>query len=380
MRNLPEWLVEAMLSDPYQMTPRVEWTIDRFTWNPLRVISGSHTEDANSQTRWTMTGTFAADYPIGELGIHPYGCRLKVWMDVRTVRNTYSIPYGYYIVTKVTQTDDTISINGASFEQEVIESEFAKPRRIPDKRYTTYQQQIETLIREAVDDARFVWHPGLNLPVGSIPRSFYDGFRWSVIDGMDTDDSLMNAMGGEAYCDFSGAFNFAPIPSIKAPPVWTVNDGDARISATADLDRTGIHNLLTVAADTYTGDGAGPAFAWDDDPNSVTYAGPDPVNRPGVGAGPYGLKPVKYTNTLINSDGMAQQVANARINNYLGFRREVSFDSRFHPGVQAEDVVAVPDAEGRLASYFLDSITHSWGDASVSCVTRSTKAGDLSDL
>lgn len=379
MRYLPEWLVKSVLSDPFSMQPRVEWSIDKVTWHPLRVLSGSHSEDATSQTRWTMSGTFARDYPVSELGIHPYGCRLRVWMDIKVLHNSYSIQFGEYVITKVSETDEQISISGASLEEEIIESEFSKPRRIPDKQYTTFRTQAETLIREAVPDARFVWHDDLKVPNTRIPRAFYDTTRWAVIDGDGTADSIMNALGGVCYCDFSGAFNFAAIPRLDKPPVWTVKSGDVKISSAADLDREGIKNVLTVAADSYTGDGAGPAFAWDDDPNSITYAGPDPINNPGVGAGPYGVKAVKYTNSLINSDGMAAQVANSRINDYLGFRKSVSFDAKFHPGLQCGDVVAVENAEGRLEPYMLDSIGYSWGDATVTCQTRSTKAGDLSN-
>lgn len=380
MRHLPKWLTDSILSDPYSMTPRVEWSIDKSTWRPLRVISGSHTEDSQSQTRWAMSAVVMPDYPVSDLGIHPYGCRVRVFMDIRTIQNTFSLQYGEYVITKVTHVDENITITGNSFEQEVIEAEFAQPRRIPDRRGTSYKDQAETLIREAVPDARFIWSPKLNLTDEKIPRAFYDGNRWQVVDGDDQADSLMNALGAQCYCDYSGAFNFAPIAPVQTPPVWTVASNGVKVGATADLDRTGIHNLLTVAADTYTGDGAGPAFAWDSNPNSVTYAGPDPLHRPGEGAGPYGLKPVKYTNTLINSDAMAQQVATARINNYLGFRRDVAFEAVFHPGLEAEDVVAVETPDGRLATYILDSITYTWGDSTVSCQTRSTKAGDLSDL
>lgn len=383
MRYLPEWLVESVLRDPYSMVPRVEWSIDHQNWNPLRVVSGSHTEDATSQTRWTTQGTFVSDYPVSELGIHPFGCRLRVFMDVTTVRNRYSIPFGQYVVTKVSESDSkTFTVSGSSFEQEVIESVFVQPRRIPDTQFETYRKQCETLITEAVPDARFIWQPGLKRTDGTIPRAFYDGNRWDVVDGDSNADSIMNALGGRAFCDWGGVFVFAPVPSLSLQhPVWSVQEGDggAKISRTADLDRTGIHNFLTVAGDSYTGDGVGPAFAWDTDPNSITYAGPDPVNRPGVGTGPYGLKAVKYTNPLISTDHQAQQVATARIGDYLGFRREVSFESRFHPGLLADDVVTVEDNNGRLTPFMLDSITYNWGSATVSCNTRSTKAGDLSN-
>lgn len=381
MRKLPDWLVEGMLSDPYAMVPRVEWSIDRKTWHPLRPVSGTTTQDASSQTRWSFNGIFMPDYPVNETGIHPFGCRARVFFDIRVNRNTYSLPMGQYSITQASRDNDTISLTGLSFETEVIDSEFAKPRRIPDRRFTSYREQTETLITEAISDARFYWDPTLKLTGETIPRSFYDGSRWTVIDGDNQAGSMMGALGAVAYCDYSGAFNFAPIPSITGNAVWKVTEGNGvKISSSASLDRTSVYNFLTVASDDYTGDGAGPGFAWDNDPNSVTYAGPDPINLPGVGAGPYGVKVYKYTNSLINSDFQATYVANAMLHNYLGFRQAISFDSKFHPGLLADDVLAVDDAEGRISLHLIESISYTWGEPSISCITRSLKTGESNGI
>ncbi len=55
MRDLPDWLVEGVLNDPFSVRTLVDWTIDRKTWYPLRPLSGTTTEDANSQTRWAFS-------------------------------------------------------------------------------------------------------------------------------------------------------------------------------------------------------------------------------------------------------------------------------------------------------------------------------------
>jgi hypothetical protein len=376
MRNLPDWLVNGMLKDTYSMIPRVEWTIDRKTWHPLRPISGSTTQDAGSQTRWAFNGTFMPDYPVNETGIHPFGCRARIFFDITVNGRKYALPMGHYSITKATRDNDTIGLTGLSFETEVIDSEFAKPRRIPDRRYMSYRAQTEVLIREAVPDARFNWDPALSLSEGEIPRAFFDNSRWTVIDGDNQAGSMMGALGGVAYCDYSGAFNFVPLPKLNGKAAWRVTEGNGvKVSSAADLDRTGVYNVLTVASDDYTGDGAGPGHAWDDDPNSITYAGPDPINSPGVGAGPYGVKVLKYTNSLINTDFQAIQVAQSMIHNYLGLRQEISFDSKFHPGLLVDDIVAVDNADGRISLHLLESITHTWGETTVSCTTRSMKTG-----
>lgn len=381
MQPIPVWLATALL-DPIRITPRVEWSADWENWLPLRPLSGSHTQDRTSQTRWTFSGKFAKDYPIEpeQGGIHPYGCRARIFLDCHTLRNSaFSVPAGNYSVTSSDESDDNLGIDiaGASFETEVIDSDFVKPRNIPDRGGYNYRQQAEALITEAVADARFYWDPRVEYNT-SVPKATFDSGRWAVVDGDDQSASLAGALGAEAYCDSSGAFKFSPVPRLTDAPVWQVGRGDVLSSIARGLDRENVRNLVAASGDSTDGaTTAGPAYAWDDDPSSITYAGSDPIRNLNVDAGRYGVKPVSYSNSLIKNIYQAGRAANAQLANYLGFHYNLSFTARFNPAVEAGDVVAVEIQPGRWQPHLLDSITWSWGDATAACATRSPKEASV---
>ncbi|AYD86773.1 minor tail protein [Streptomyces phage Microdon] len=373
MLDLPTWLL-ASLNDPFQLIPRIEWSPDWSTWYPLRPLSGSHSQNRNQQARWQFSGTFAKDYPVGEQGVHPYGPRARIRLGVKTVRNpVFWIPQGIYSIVSTEESESSIGISGNSFEIDVQQADFLKTRRIPDKRFWTYRQQTEQLIREAVPDARFYWSERLNYE-DPIPVGFFTSGRWTLIDGADTDVSVMGALGGEAYCDASGGFRFVPVPTLADNPVWRVAKGGALVAVGRSFDRDDVYNVVAASGDLADGSkSVGPIYAWDNEPTSITYAGPNPVLRPGEGAGRFGVKPFVYTNSLINTDSQAGVAARAQLANKLGLHYGLSLTARFHPGVEAGDVIEVENYDDQVERHLLDAITYNWGAAEMSCEVRSPK-------
>jgi hypothetical protein len=373
MQDLPTWLV-ASLNDPFRLIPKIEWSPDWKTWLPLRPLSGSHSQSRTRQARWEFSGTFAKDYPTGERGIHPYGPRLRIRLGIKTIRNpVFWIPQGVYTLLTVEEAEDSIGLGGSSLEIDVMQSEFVRTRRVPDRRYMTYREQAEVLIKEAVPDARFYWDPRLNyrerMPVG-----FFDSDRWGIIDGNDDDPSIMGALGGEAYCDAFGGFRFRAVPTLVDPPVWRVAKGGALVTQTRALDRDEVYNVVAAMGDSADGsESFGPVYAWDSDPTSLTYAGPNPVLRPGQGASRFGVRPFVYTNSLINSDAQAGVAARAQLANRLGLHLGLALTTRFNPAVEAGDVIEAEDFEGRVDRYLLDGLTYTWGAASMTAEVRSPK-------
>ncbi|UTN93030.1 minor tail protein [Streptomyces phage Marky] len=373
MQTLPTWLI-ASLNDPFRLIPRIEWSPDWTTWLPLRPLSGSHSQNRTQQTRWQFQGTFAKDYRVGEQGIHPYGPRARIWLGIKTVRNpVFWIPQGLYSITAADEDEDSIGITGASFEVDVQQTDFLKTRRIPDKQYWTYKQQTEQLIREAVPDARFYWDKRLNYS-DPVPVGFFTSGRWTLIDGADTDISVMGALGGEAFCDHSGGFHFRPVPTLADNPVWRVAKGGALVAVGRSFDRDDVFNVVGAMGDAADGKtSVGPIYAWDNEPTSVTYAGPNPVLRPGQGASKFGVKPFIYTNSLIDSEVQAGIAARAQLANKLGLHYGLSLTARFHPGAEAGDVIEVETYDGDVERHLLDAINYTWGAAEMSCDVRSPK-------
>lgn len=373
MQPLPSWL-EASLNHPYQIIPRIEWSPDWETWFPLRPLSGSHQQSRTQQTRWTCSGTFVKDYTVGERGLHPYGPRMRIFLGIKAVRQPVIwIPQGQYSITSAEEDESAISLGGSSFETDVIDTDFVQVRRIPDRRNLSYRTQAEILIREAVPDARFYWDERLNYNE-PIPTAYFNEGRWSVIDGRDQDISIMGALGGEAYCDASGGFHFVPTPTLDDAPVWRVGKGGALVSQTRSFDRAGVFNVVGAGGDSSDGQkSVGPVWAWDDEPTSITYAGVNPVIRPGVGAAKFGVKPMHYSNALIENEVQAGIAARAQLANALGLHYAVSLTSRYHPGVEAGDVIESETYDDRIERHLLDTISYTWGAADLSCEVRSPK-------
>lgn len=373
MQPLPSWLT-ASLATPYQLIPKITWSPDWETWLPLRPLSGSHGQSRTQQVRWTFNGTFARDYPVGENGLHPYGCRVRITLGIKVLQQpVFWINQGVYTVTSVEESEASIALNGSSFEQDVIETEFLRTRRIPDRRNQSYRSVAETLIREAVPDAHFLWDERL-FSSEPCPVAYLTTGRWTTVDGTDDAASIMGALGGEAFCDHSGGFRFVPTPTLDDPPVWRIAKGNALVSRTRSFDRQDVFNVVSVTADSSDGTkSVGPVFAWDADPSSITFAGPDPVHRPGQGVGKFGLKPFAYTNTLIHNEVQGAIAAKAQLANKLGLHYGVSFTARYHPGLEAGDVVESEMDDGRVERYLLDSVSYTWGAADMNCEVRSPK-------
>jgi hypothetical protein len=380
MLTIPSYLTAAMAQGPVQFVPRVEWSPDRQTWYPLRPLSGSHTQDRTSQTRWTFTGSFARDYVVGpESGqIHPYGGRVRIDMGITTYRNsTYWVPAGRYIITQAETADDNISISltGASYETDVIDSTFAVARNLPDQGYSDIRSQTERLITEAVPDAVYYWDPSL-LAASPFPALTLDAGsgRWDFIDGDASSESLMGVLGAEASCDAAGYFQFRPIPTLTQTPIASIPYAGAQISPAMTYDRSNVNNFVSVSGESPDGQTTiGPVYAWDDDPSSATYAGADPVNHPGVGVGPFGLKPVQYSNPMLTTPYQAMLAAPAQLANYLGFGYSITVSTYYSPAWEAGNVILFERAAGYFEPHVLDTIEYDWGTATATITSRTPK-------
>lgn len=368
-------LDQALLSGtPLRITPLLDWSPDWSTWYPLEVISGSHTQDRTSQVRWTCNATVAKTATVGYEGIHPYGCRLRLRLAVSALRSSPEIiPAGLYSVTDVTENFDNLTLQGASFEQDVMDSTFPVARNLPDNRTMTFRRQAEALVTEAVPDARFYWDEALPYAAG-MPAVSVDSDRWSVVQGQTGAASIATALGADIFCDASGAFTAVHRPSLSSPPVWEISENaQTKISNTFEYNRQNVNNLIVVTGTPADGSAPiGPIFVWDDDPLSVTYAGSDPVNSPQL-AGHFGVKPYRYDSSLITTDRQGWTVGKAILADLIGESKTVSFTARFHPCQEAGDVVTVRRSASLTERHLVDSVSYTWASGAASYATRSTK-------
>lgn len=357
-----------------QIQPVLEWSPDWKTWYPLTVVSGQHTQDRTSTTRWTLSATVAKTVTVGFEGLHAYGCRLRLRIAVYFLGSSPEyLPAGMYSVTSVVENTNNLVIDGASFEQDVIDSQFPVARNLPDSRSMTYRRQAEKLITEAVPDARFNWDERLDYRTGMVSMAV-DSDRWAVIHGTSSDASIATALGADALCDASGAFTFTRRPSLLDDPVWTVSeDNRTKLASAVAYDRGGVYNLVVITGTPADGSNAvGPIFVWDDDPRSKTYAGPNPIKQPEL-AGHFGVKPYKYDSPLIINDRQAWRVGKAILADAMGESKTLTLTGRYHPAQESGDVIVVSRLDGRYERHIVDAISYSWGTGASSYTTRSTK-------
>ncbi|WP_208630705.1 hypothetical protein, partial [Amycolatopsis kentuckyensis] len=120
----------------------------------------------------------------------------------------------------------------------------------------------------------------------------------------------------------------------------------------------------------------GPAFSWDDDPGSLTYAAPDPVGDPlapqRLGLPGVRVRTGRYTSPLIASMGQATDVARARLADSLGVQSSLSFTSVCNPAMEPGDVVEVEVEDGVWERHLIDSCPYTLGGITQTCQTRTS--------
>lgn len=372
-------LAAALLDLPITVETLVDWSPGRGkSWYPLAVISGGHSSDATQQYRWNCSGVFEkGDYPIGATGIHTKGCRLRVNQKVSAMGfGSEILSAGVYSIVSIANGTTNFGLTAQSFETECIDQTFPTSRNFPSTSGMTMRQQAEKLITEAVPDASYIWDDDL-LYNTAMQTMQQDTDRWGTVDGARTDSSIMGSLGGVAYCTSFGAFRFSKTPTLNQTPAGIIRRGETLISPSVSDDRTNVFNMVVVTGTPADGSAViGPVIVWDDDPTSLTYAGPDPINHPEL-AGDFGVRPYRYDSPLIKSTGQAKTTGKSLLASVLGVHQVVTADARYNPFYEAGDVSLIENESGVLVPYLLDVVATTWGSAKMTLTTRSPKE-DLS--
>ncbi|WP_234010954.1 hypothetical protein [Streptomyces sp. SPB78] len=173
----------------------------------------------------------------------------------------------------------------------------------------------------------------------------------------------------------------APVPTLSDTVVWRIPAGYATAAPAREETAEGLVNLWAVTGD--AGDGGavvGPAFAWDRDPDSLTYAGPDPVEDPlapqRLGLPGVRVRTGRYASAQITDLAQATDVAQARLADSLGVQASLTVTSLCNPGLEPGDVVEVEVEPGLWERHLIDTCPYTLGGISQTCQTRtSTKRG-----
>lgn len=326
------------------------------TWVPFTVESGSVTCSAKNQTRWTCD-LVAKGVSASLVGINPYTTRLRIrqGMWFNPIDEPEWVSLGYYAVkTTQTSTDDPsrIQVSANSFEDYVVRSTLPTARTLNPQ---PIKGALESLIREVLPSAVFVWDPdldtGYRIPFAQITD------RWGTIDGTTSDRSFAQALGARVYHDENGLWRIDSVASLKDDPTWFATEGPTGVQIKASDSQTndGVSNIEVVYGTPANGGVLGPFIASDDDPTSLTYVGRSPDD------GGFGRIPApEYRTPFVVTNAQGQNVAKTRLAMHRGLRRQLGGEFRHNPLLRPDMVGQIQTVNGPLTC-ILDALTFDIG-------------------
>lgn len=374
--------VLAGLPDAIGRPVRAEYSNDGVTWTAAGVVAGSGSvqADRTQDVRYTASAELTG-VALGRDGINSVSTNVRLWQGVTLPRAApVWIPAGRYTVSRPRRTRTGVAVELDGLEDDLRAASFPVARTVGPAPARTL---VEELVAEALPGIPVAWDPGVT-PDTLIPQIVATEDRWAVL-AAGTDAStgggtgIAAALAAELYVGPRGIVIVAPVPTLDDPVVWRIGRGagGALVEPQEEQSSEGLVNLWAVSGD--GGDGApaiGPVYAWDDDPGSLTYAGPDPINDPLAPSrlGLYGvrLRVQRYSSPLITNVGQATDVARAKLADSLGMQSALSFTAVCNPAIVPGDVVEVETDPGVWQRHVIDSLGYTLGSASMSCTTRTT--------
>lgn len=357
---------------------RAEWSNDGGqSWTPARFGSGSVTPDRTAEVRYASSVELL-DAPRGRHGINSVSTEIRLFQGIHVPRlDVEWIPAGRYTIDRLKRTRLGVSLDLLGREDIVRGAELPTARTIgPD----TAQACAEQLLAEALPGSPVAWRDGVKA-LTQMPAFVVDEDRWAAVSGgadtSGTSTGIAASLGAEAYCDARGIPTIAPVPTLQDPVVWEIPRHLVTAEPSEEETAEGLRNLWAVTGDSGSGGKPiGPVFRWDDDPDSLTYAGPDPVEDPlapqRLGLPWVRVRTGRYSSALITSIDQANDVAGAQLANSLGVQASLSFTSVCNPAIEPGDVVLVEVAAGVWERHLIDSNPFTLGGVSMTCQTRTS--------
>ncbi|MFF4040555.1 phage tail protein [Streptomyces sp. NPDC001816] len=357
---------------------RAEWSNDGGqTWTPVQFGSGNVTPDRTAEVRYAAAVELL-DAPRGRSGINSVSTEVRLFQGIGVPRLAVEwIPAGRYAIDRLRRTRLGVSLDLLGREDVVRGASFPTARTIgPD----TAKACAEQLLGEALPGSPVAWRGGVKVGT-QMPAFVVDEDRWAALSGgtdaSGTATGIAASLGAEVYADARGIPTFAPVPTLEDPVVWEIPRNLVTAEPSDEETSEDLKNLWAVTGDSGSGGAViGPVFRWDDNPDSLTYAGPDPVNDP-LAPARLGLPQVRvrtgrYSSALITSLDQANDVAAAQLADSLGVQASLSFTSVCNPALEPGDVVLVEVAEGVWERHLIDSNPYTLGGVSMACQTRTS--------
>lgn len=344
--------------------------------NGLPVLDGEVTNDGAAQVRRQIDVTVPATDNAWRLMSAP-GTELHPYRGIQWPNGSYTwVPLGRMEVDegRIGYTPSgNLRVTGGDYWGRVMRSQFITPGIANFG--TLISAQMVTFLQQALPATVGIQNTLASTYV--IGDKVYQTDRAAAIEEMAT------ALSAEVIFDGDGNAVLRAIPQVQTTPVWTVDAGATGVLLSADRDAINhdIRNVVVVVPSTVTGTTPlfDPVWAWDNDPNSATYAGPDPARNPS-GAGPFGVRPYRIDSAAITDAGQAQNVATAYLALVSGQRSTLTLTSLVHPGLEYGDTIAVvlpADVTGarQVEAQLVESVTIPLTVSAAQRITTRTRGG-----
>lgn len=371
----------AALPGAIRRPARAEWSNDGgATWQPAQLVPGSAQVkvDQTADVRYTASAELAG-VDVGRDGINDITTNVRLWQGLQLARcEPEWIPAGHYVVSRPTRTrTGTVTVELAGREDELRRAKFPSSRTLGP---ASAKALVEQLVGEALPGVPVAWLPGV-APQTTVPQIVSDD-RWGVLSaGTDTNGTgtgIAAALAGRIWADARGIITVGPVPTLADPVVWRIprGPGGALVDVQEESSAEALVNLWIVTSD--GGDGAATitAYAWDDDPNSLTYAGPDPIGDPlapqRLGLTGVRLRVDRYSSAVITTQDQGADVARAKLSDSLGVQSSLSFTAACNPALEGGDVIEAEVRPEVWEPHILDSLSYTLGAPSMQCTTRTT--------
>jgi len=371
----------AALSGASQAHAAADYSNDGgLTWQAVQVASADITADRTAETRYTASASLVG-VPVGRRGINTISTILRLRRGLSSVRRGIEwFPAGTYAVTRASaDRSGQISVTLEGLEQILREARFPKARVVGPG---PADDLVDELVHEALPGVSISWHPGVDYRT-TIPRMVSDESRWDLLSSGENAEGksigIARALAAECYFGAGGEFAVRSTPSIDDPHVWEIGQGEGGVLVDRTLEQNseGVYNVVVAVGD--KGDGStviGPGYAWDNDPSSLTYAGPDPVGDP-LWAYRNNRRDIRirlryYSSPLLTTIVAAEKAAKSLLDDSLGVQSSLSFQAVCNPALEPGDVIRVEVDPGVWQRHLVDSMRWSLTGSSMDCTTRTT--------
>lgn len=251
------------------------------------------------------------------------------------------VPLGIFRIDEPKISGDSISIQAYDRSDKVAGNKLTSIYVVPAGQL--YTDAIKALILSRDPRAKFNF---VSLPYKT-PQIILD----IEADPWDEAIKMASAISCDLYSDVTGYYALMPEPDPSTSPVvWEYLDGQGNLLIEGDRTISGSYGYNHVAVRGFTSTGEeGPVFAeaWDDDPNSPTFAGDPP------GSSDYGLVTYFVATPFLSTQAQGLAYAKAQLLRVLGAGETMSCSAIPNPLHEAGDVVHIRYSRLRVDGKFV---------------------------